>query len=69
VFGKREALIQDSAIETDEKFKPELVCIIEGFWLDLCVYIPNVEIFDLIRADGRRKHWLIYNHAKQISGY
>jgi hypothetical protein len=69
VFEKRKALIQDGAIETDEKFKPELVCIIEGFLLDLCAYVATTEQFDYLRSDGRRKHWLIYNHAKKISGY
>lgn len=69
VFGKIEALIQDGAIETDEEFKPELVCIIEGFWLDLCAYVATTEQFNYLQSDGRRKHWLIYKHAKKLSGY
>lgn len=69
VFEKRQALIDDGAIETNEEFKSDLVCIIEGFWLDLCAYVATNEQFDYLRSDGRRKHWLIYNHAKKLSGY
>ncbi len=68
-YGKVQALLADGAIETNEEFQPDLVCVVEGWMFETSFYIPSLFWFNIMRSEVRKKKWLIYKPARKISGY
>lgn len=69
---KEQALIQDGATPTDGKtFEDNLVCIVDNGHFAAAAYAYSKEEYeDFINPrDTRPKTWLIYEHAKELSGY
>lgn len=67
--GKYEALIADGGIPDDGKvFKENLVCVVENGPFDAAGYAYSEREFEAMSyPDGRRKKWLVYPLADQLS--
>ena len=72
-INKRRALINDGAKDLNTStpaFQENLVCVVENPWFDAAAYcFDEKEMEDFIEPDGRMKTWLVYEHAKKLSGY
>lgn len=68
---KVEALLNDGAIlATGQEFLPDLVCVIDNGMFQAAGYCySEAEYQEFARPDGRKKTWMIYHHAKELSGY
>ena len=72
IKGKLRALINDGAeiIKEPEAFLENLVCVVEMPYFDAAVYAYNLdEMRGFKESDGRKKSWMIHNHAEELSGY
>lgn len=68
--GKVDFLINDGAIRTKPLWQPNLVCVVQGALFDAAGYCySEEEMKEFARDDGRQKTFLIYEHAKQLSGF
>lgn len=71
-IDKANQLIADGAkrIPEPKEFQEGLVCVFENGLFDAAGYAFNENEMNVFkRPDGRRKTWLIYEHAKTLSGY
>lgn len=69
-YNKAKALIDDGAIITEAKFQDNLVCVVDNLIFEAAGYCYSEREFeDFKRDDGRRKTWLVYEHAKRLSGF
>lgn len=71
--NKADYLILDGAQEIDEprELVENLVCVVENGLFDAAGYIYSKQAFEdwTYIGDVRPKRWLIYEHAKKLSGY
>jgi hypothetical protein len=69
--GKAQALINDGAVITNNTFKENLVCVVENSVFDAAGYAYDEREFEVFNHpdDPRQRTWLVYSHAKKLSGY
>lgn len=70
--GKALALIADGAIEVErDKFVENLVCVVSNGPFDAAGYVfSESELAHFTDPrDTRYKVWLVYDHARELSGY
>jgi len=69
--GKAKMLIEDGAIVVEPKFQPNLICVVENGPFDAVGYCFSENEFKVFNdpGDNRRKTWLIYSQAAELSGY
>lgn len=68
--GKVQFLINDVATVTDATFQDNLICVCENGMFDAAGYCYSEDEFKAFtHPDGRRKTFLVYPHAKKVSGY
>ncbi len=64
--SKCASLIQAGAIETDVKFKSDLVCVVDNGFFAAAGYCYNESEFDAFNTpDGREKKWFVLKDAKE----
>lgn len=71
-LGKAQALIADGArqISPPTTFQENLVCVVDNRIFEAAAYCYSPEeMEEFLRPDGRRKVWLVYEHAAKLSGY
>lgn len=70
-WRKAEALIADGAKVVDgETFQENLVCVVSNRDFDAAMYCHKSE-YEYVKKypDARPKQWLVYEHAKKLSGF
>lgn len=69
--GKADALIADGAKEVSgERYEENMVCVVENSFFDAAMYCyPEEYQYVKENPDQRPKRWLVYDHAKKLSGY
>ena len=71
--GKANGLALDGAriIPEPTTWQEGLVCVVENGPFDAAAYVYNEKEMKEFQnpSDYRRKTWLIYEHAKKLSGY
>lgn len=69
--GKLEKLLEDGATIVDGKtFQENMVCVVENWMFDAAGYAYSEEEMAAFNEQcGRKKTWVIYEHAKSLSGY
>ena len=70
--GKVQVLITDGATIVPEpsEFTSNLVCVVENPLFDAAGYCySSQEMKHFKYPDGRKRTWLIYEHAQKLSGY
>lgn len=70
--GKVDSLMQDGAVLAEKvEFQPNLVCVVSNSFFDAAGYVYSQSEFDAFNQpqDFRKKTWLIYEHAAELSGF
>lgn len=69
--GKAKVLLEDGAILVAPEFQPNLVCVVSNGPFDAAGYCYNEREFNdwTDPNDRRLKIWLVYEHARLLSGY
>lgn len=69
--NKVNGLIADGAKETDASFKDNLVCVVQFADYQQANFVYNELDFAFYNSpdDKKPKFWLVYEHAKKVSGY
>ena len=71
-LNKAGMLIADGAVEINEPkaFQENLVCVMFNGLFDAAGYAYSEEEMETFKTpDGRPKRWLVYEHARELSGY
>lgn len=69
--NKLDQLLNDGAVPTGNSFKENLICVVENGHFDAVGYVYDEKEYEHFNyaEDKRVKHWLVYEHAKRLSGY
>lgn len=69
--GKVEALLKDGAKVVEPVFQENLVCVVENGHFDAAGYAFDKREFKAFSHDGdpRKRTWLVYEHAAELSDY
>ena len=68
--GTIKCLIKDGAKIVSSDFQYNLVCVVETMGIESAVFIHDQAEMDYFKSPcGRKKTWLVYSHAKRLSGY
>lgn len=69
--GKANQLIFDGAKRVKNEFQENLVCVVDNGPFEAAAYAFSEDEFNAFNDpdDNRNKEWLVYPHAKSLSGY
>lgn len=71
-LSKVNSLLKDGAIlATGMEFIPDLVCVVDNGMFEAAAYCYSEQEYQEFAnpSDRRQKTWMIYHHAKELSGY
>jgi hypothetical protein len=71
-IGKAKFLMADGAtpIQQPDKFQAHLVCVVDNGLFEAAGFVFDEREFeDWGYPDQRRRQWLLYEHASNLSGY
>jgi len=72
-INKADYLILDGGKEIPQpkEWIENLVCVVENGMFDAAGYVYSKQEFEdwTYKEDNRPKRWIIYEHAKKLSGY